>query len=42
MKNYGMSIDYAQQTLKDVERDLKIKRGQALQDARYAGKELDK
>jgi hypothetical protein len=30
MKNYGMSIEYAQMTLKDIERDLKIKKGEAL------------
>jgi len=42
IKNYGLSIDYAQQCLKNIEKGLGIKKGQALQEARYNGKELEK
>jgi len=42
MKNYGLSIDYAQQTMKNIETELAIQKGMHLQDARYAGKDLEK
>ena len=42
IKNYGLSIDYAQQCLKSIEQELGIQKGQALQEARYNGKDPDK
>ena len=37
-----MSIDYAQQCIKALEKELDIKKGAALQESRYQGKELDR
>lgn len=42
MKNYGLSIDYAQQTMKHIEVELNIKKGGHLQEARYTGRDLEK
>lgn len=42
MKNYGLSIDYAQQTMKNIEKELGIKPGEALLESRYSGKDLEK
>ena len=41
MKNYGLSIDYAQQTMKNIETELNIKKGR-VQDARYTGRDVEK
>jgi len=37
MKNYGLSIDFAQQCLHSIEAQLGVKKGAALQEARYSG-----
>ena len=42
LKNYGLSIDYAQQTVKFIEKEMGIKKGVALQFARYEGKDIEK
>ena len=42
MKNYGLSIDFAQRCMKSTEKELGIKKGMAFKEALYSGKDLAK
>jgi len=39
LKNYGESIEYAQKCLKATEKSLGVKKGAALQESRYQGRD---